>query len=155
MILAPYKDAEGMLVGAKISILFLISIVASVLPVYGGPLLAQWSAEDQASGIAIGPDGEVYVTINNNHKVVKYSTEGEMLAEWDVDGVIETNGIAVGPGGEVYVTINNNHKVVKYSSEGEKLDEWAVDGVMNGIAVGPNGLVYLTFTNRMIQVFAA
>lgn len=105
MILAPYKDAEGMLVGAKISILFLISIVASVLPVYGGPLLAQWSAEDQASGIAIGPDGEVYVTINNNHKVVKYSSEGEKLDEWSVDGVM--NGIAVGPNGLVYLTFTN------------------------------------------------
>ena len=141
--------------GAKISILFVIGIMASVLPVYGGPLLAQWSAEDLVGGIAVGPGGEVYVTINNSHKVVKYSTEGEKLAEWDVDGVIETNGIAVGPGGEVYVNINNSHKVVKYSSEGELLDEWSVDGVMNGIAVGPNGLVYISFTNRMIQVFGA
>jgi hypothetical protein len=142
-------------VGAKISILFLIGIMASVLPVYGGPLLAHWSIEDQAGGIAVGLGGEVYVTINNSHKVVKYSPEGEKLAEWDVDGVIETNGIAVGPGGEVYVTINNSHKVVKYSPEGEKLDEWTVDGVMNGIAVGPNGFVYISFTNRMIQVFGA
>lgn len=141
--------------GAKISILFVISILASVLPVCGGPLLAQWSLEDLVGGIAIGPGGEVYVTINNSHKVVKYSPEGERLAEWDVDGVIETNGIAVGPGGEVYVTINNNHKVVKYSSAGEKLDEWAVEGAMNGIAAGPNGLIYISFTNRMIQVFWA
>ncbi len=139
--------------GAKIPILLVIGIMASVLPVYGGPMLTQWSVEDQPGGIAISPWGEVYVTINNNHKVVKYSPEGEMLAEWDVDGVIETNGITVGPGGEVYVTINNNHKVVKYSSDGEKLDEWAVDGMMSGIAVGPNGLVYISFTNRLIQVF--
>jgi hypothetical protein len=140
-------------VGAKISILFVIGIMASVLPVYGGPLLAQWSVEDQANGIAVGPGGEVYVNINQNHKVVKYSSEGEMLTEWFLENV--ASGIAVGPGGEVYVNINQNHKVVKYSSEGEMLDEWNVDGVMNGIDVGPNGLVYISFTNRMIQVFGA
>jgi len=142
-------------VGAKVSILFVIGILASVFPVSGGPLLAHWSVEDQPGGIAVGPGGEVYVTINNSHKVVKYSPDGEVLAEWDVDGVIETNGIAVGPGGEVYVTINNSHRVVKYSTDGEKLDEWSVEGMMNGIAAGPNGLVYISFTNRMIQVFGA
>ncbi len=139
--------------GAKIPILLVIGILASALPVYGGPLLAQWSVEDQVGGIAVSPWGEVYVTINNNHKIVKYSPEGDVLAEWDVDGVIETNGIAVGPGGDVYVTINNNHKVVKYSPAGEKLDDWTVEEVMTGIAVGPNGLVYISLANRLIQVF--
>ena len=123
-------------------------------PGSGASLLTHWAAEDGIDGIAVGPGGEVYVNINQNHKVVKYSAEGEKLAEWDVDGVIETNGIAVGPGGEVYVTINNNHKVVKYSSEGEKLGEWGVDGVMTGIGAGPDDLVYVAFANGLIQVFA-
>jgi len=138
---------------AKISILLVICLLASVVPVYGASLSTQWTVEDKADGIAIGSGGEVYVTINNNHKVVKYSPEGEMLTEWSLEGVAD--GIAVGPGGEVYVNINQNHKVVKYSPEGVMLDGWTVEGEMTAMAIGPNGLVYVSFTNGLIQVFEA
>ena len=75
----------------------------------------------------MGPDGSVYVNINNNHRVVKYDANGTELATWDlVAGVIETNGIAVGPDGSVYVNINNNHRVVQYSSVGELLADWNI-----------------------------
>ncbi len=141
----------------KTSILFVICLLTSVAlgaaPAFGASLLTHWIAEDRIDGIAVGPGGEAYVTINNNHKVVKYSPEGEKLAEWPLEGVAD--GIATGPVGDVYVTINNNHKVVKYSSQGEKLDEWDVDGVMAGIATGPDGLVRVAFANGLIQVFMA
>jgi hypothetical protein len=140
---------------AMILILLAICIFVSAVPVHSESLLTQWAAEDQADCIAIGPGGEVYVNINQNHKVMKYSAEGERIAEWEIPGVIETNGIAVGPGGEVYVNINQNHKVLKFSPEGEMLDEWSVDGQMTDIAIGPNGLVYVSFANGLIQVFGA
>ncbi|GEM_PF-1519445 len=103
-------------------------------------------------GIAVGPGGEVYVNINQNHKVVKYSPGGDVLTEWSLEGMAD--GIVTGPGGEVYVNINQNYKVVKYSAEGEKLGEWGVDGVMTGIGAGPDDLVYVAFANGLIQVFA-
>jgi DNA-binding beta-propeller fold protein YncE len=140
---------------AMIPILSAICILASALPVHSASLLTQWATEDQADCIAIGPGGEVYVNINQNHKVVKYSSEGERVTEWEIPGVIETNGIAVGPDGNVYVNINQNHKVLKYSPEGEMLDEWSVDGQMTDLAIGPNGLVYVSFANGLIQVFGA
>ena len=118
-------------------------------------MLAEWTLEDVADGISVGPGGEVYVTINNSHKVVRYSPEGERQAEWEVPGVIETNGIAVGPVGEVYVIVTNSHKVLKFSPDGAMLDGWTGEGEMTGIAVGPNGLVYISLTNGLIQVFEA
>ena len=137
----------------KTSILLVICLLASVVPAYGVQMVTLWNVDGQADNIAIGPGGEVYVNINNSHKVVKYDSEGEKLAEWDVED--EINGIAVGPDGDVYVNINNSHRVVKYSSVGEMLDGWTVEGEMTGIAVGPNGLVYVSSTNGLIQVFAA
>ncbi|OPY49303.1 MAG: SMP-30/Gluconolaconase/LRE-like region [Methanosaeta sp. PtaU1.Bin060] len=138
---------------AKIPILLIICLLASVVPVYCASLSNQWAVEDKADGIAIGPGGEVYVNINQNHRVVKYSPEGEMLMEWSLEGVADD--IAVGPGGEVYVNINQNHRVVKYSPEGVMLDGWTVEGEMTDMAIGSNGLVYLSFTNGLIQVFVA
>ena len=147
-------NCRGCDMNGKTSILLVICLLASVVPAYGVQMVTLWNVDGQADNIAIGPGGDVYVNINQNHKVVKYSSEGEKLAEWQVPGVIETNGIAVGPGGDVYVTINNSHRVVKYSSEGEMLDGWTVEGEMTGIAVGPNGLVYVSSSNGLIQVFA-
>jgi hypothetical protein len=106
--------------------------------------------------IAAGPGGEVYVNINNSHRVVQYSTNGTYLTEWTVDG--ELSGIAAGPGGEVYVSINNNHRVVKYSAGGEYLTEWTMDenAGPDAIAVGPGGEVYVTINNshRVVQYSA-
>jgi DNA-binding beta-propeller fold protein YncE len=111
------------------------------------PLVVQWPVEGAPGAIAVAPGGEVYVTINNSHRVVQYSPRGEILSEWEVScrecGVIETNGITVGPDGSVYVTINNSHRVVQYSPAGEYLQEWAYQGDAVGIAAGPQGLVYL------------
>ena len=90
---------------AKISILLVICLLASVVPVYGASLSAQWTVEDKADGIAIGSGGEVYVNINQNHKVVKYSPEGVMLDGWTVEG--EMTAMAIGPNGLVYVSFTN------------------------------------------------
>jgi hypothetical protein len=110
-------------------------------------LVAQWPVEAPPDGIAVGPDGSVYVTINNSHRIVQYSPAGEPLGDWEVAcrecGVIETNGITVGPGGSVYVTINNSHRVVQHSPAGEYVGEWAYEGDAAGLAAGPTGLVYV------------
>lgn len=135
----------------KIPIMMIICLLAAAFPGRGALLLDQWAVEGSAQSIAVGPDGQIYVTINNNHKVVKYSPNGELLAEWTLEEM--PSGIAVGPGGEVYVTINNNHKVVKYSSSGEFLAEWPVDGTATGIAAGSDGQVYLAFSNGVVQIY--
>ena len=80
-------------------ILLAICLLASAVATYGAEMVSMWNVEGQADGIAVGPEGEVYVNINQNHKVVKYSPEGEVLTEWPLEG--DANGIATGPGGEV------------------------------------------------------
>ena len=89
----------------KTSILLVTCLLASVVPAYGVQMVTLWNVDGQADNIAIGPGGEVYVNINNSHKVVKYSSVGEMLDGWTVEG--EMTGIAVGPNGLVYVSSTN------------------------------------------------
>jgi len=131
-----------------------VAILALALVLSGGPAhsaaaaydLLTVAAEPVPDDIAVGPDGSVYVNINNNHRVVKYSAEHTYLTEWDVGEV--SGGIAVGPDGSVYVNINNNHRVVKYSAEGEYLTEWDVGAEAKGLAVGPDGSVYVNINNN-------
>jgi sugar lactone lactonase YvrE len=133
--------------------------------------LTEWLVEGGPDGIAVSPDGEVFVNINNSHRVVKYSPEGVRLAEWSFEG--ESSGIAVSPDGEVFVNINNSHRVVKYgangevfvninnshrvvrySAEGDQLAEWSSEGESSGIAVGPGGEVFVNINNshRVVEI---
>ena len=127
--------------------------------------LTEWPVEGEPDGIAVSPDGEVFVTVNNNHRVVKYSKEGVQLAQWPFEGA--ASGIAVGHEGEVFiatnhknrdvnhgtqgevsVTINNNYRVVKTNSEGVRLAEWSSEGESSGIAVSPEGEVFVNINQN-------
>lgn len=127
--------------------------------------LTEWPVEGEPDGIAVSPDGEVFVTITNSHRVVKYSKEGVQLANWPFEG--EARGIAVshegevfiatnhenrvvnhGNHGEVFVTINNNYRVVKTDSEGMRLAEWSSEGESSGIAVSPEGEVFVNINQN-------
>jgi len=68
-----------------------------------------WGDKPPASRQEAG--GEIFVTINNSHRVVNYAADGQMLGAWTVGcdncGVIETNGVAVTTSGWVYVPLGN------------------------------------------------
>jgi hypothetical protein len=82
-----------------------------------GEYLSEWVLPGEPGGIAVGPGGQVYVTINNSHRVVQYSASGEYLAGWIV-AAGRPGAIAVAPssglrirgasGGAVYVTAGQN-----------------------------------------------
>ena len=127
-----------------------------------GEVLAQWSAEcagcqeSETSGLAAGPDGSIYVNINNSHReiekaenlpqVIRYdSLTGEILAQWPVEE--SPDGLAVGPDGRVFVNINNSHRVVGYTAVGEKFTEWLYEGEASGLTVSPLGQVWVTINN--------
>ena len=48
--------------------------------------VTEWPVEGGPDGIAIGPDGNVFVNINQSHRVVKYSPAGEPLADFPFEG---------------------------------------------------------------------
>lgn len=125
--------------------------------------ITEWNVSGQPDGIAISANGEVFVNINNNHRIVKYNTEGELLAEWSSEG--ESRGIAVSQDGEVFsvnnlfqvvksrtngdvsANINNSHHVLKYSDEGKRLADWRAEGEAAGIAISPHGEIFVNINN--------
>lgn len=126
-------------------------------------------------GMAIGPDGIIYVADTFNSRIVKLDAAGKLLANWGSrtpDGqtppapgtFIEPWGVAVDSQGNVYVADTWNHRVQKFNADGSFLLEWGTDGLVEeggerfwgprGVAVSTDGQVYLTDTgNKRVVVF--
>jgi DNA-binding beta-propeller fold protein YncE len=124
-------------------------------------------------GIAVGPDGSVYVVDSLNFRVQKFSPDGEFLLQFggrspkagEGDGLFAENygmgpcGIAVDRNGVVYVTDTWGGRIQKFDSEGRYIESIR-PGPNEGfygprdIAIGADGRIYLSDTgNRKIKVF--
>jgi predicted membrane-bound mannosyltransferase/sugar lactone lactonase YvrE len=121
-------------------------------------------------GIAIGPDGSVYVTDTWNHRVQKFTAEGRFVKTWGVFGQGETpesfygpRGLAVDASGRVYVTDTGNKRIVVFDADGNFITQFGSAGYEPGqfdepvgIAIDKNGTVYVVDTwNQRIQTFTA
>jgi predicted membrane-bound mannosyltransferase/DNA-binding beta-propeller fold protein YncE len=128
-------------------------------------------------GIAIAPDGTVYVADSRNHRIQHLDATGQVLQTWGQFGDLsignaplgtlnEPWGVAVGLDGSVYVTDTWNHRVQKFSAEGVPIKAWGAFGLAadaptnlygpRGIAVDAKGQVYVADTgNKRIVVYDA
>ena len=119
-------------------------------------------------GVAVGPDGSVYVTDTWNARVVKFTTKGQYITSWGYYGQESPEafwgprGIAVDAKGQVYVADTGNKRIVVFDSRGTYITQFGSAGLDPGqfdepvgVAVAADGTVYVTDTwNQRIQAFA-
>ncbi len=119
-------------------------------------------------GVAVGPDGSVYVTDTWNHRVQKFTATGKFIKMWGYFGQGEApeafygpRGIAVDSQGHVFVADTGNKRIVVFDADGNSITEFGGAGFDPGlfdepvgIAVDKQGNVYVADTwNQRVQTF--
>ncbi|MBK5106476.1 MAG: TIGR03663 family protein [Anaerolineales bacterium] len=130
-------------------------------PAPGGTFYEPW-------GIAVGPDGSVYVADTWNHRIQKFSPEGEFLTMWgyfgqaeQLDGFWGPRDVVVDADGRVIVSDTGNKRIVIFGPDGEGIAEFGEEGYEPGqfyepvgLALDAEGILYVADTwNQRIQSF--
>jgi sugar lactone lactonase YvrE len=119
-------------------------------------------------GIAIGPDGNVYVTDTGNKRIATFTPDGKFVSEissgvnadktahvyrYDKEGEMnEPIGLAVDKGGNIFVADVNNRRIQKFDPQGKFAAQWPIPaGLWDPgpylepfLAVDTDGNVYAT-----------
>jgi sugar lactone lactonase YvrE len=141
-------------------------------------------AVDQSGNVSAGTscdpqDPCIYVTDQNNNRIVKFRSDGTFIATWGwgvTDGSAMSEvctsscqagisgsgagqfsgpaGIAVDGAGNVYVADAGNSRIQKFLSDGTVPTLWGTSGTDGGVAVDGNGDVFVADgSNDSIQKF--
>jgi DNA-binding beta-propeller fold protein YncE len=123
---------------------------------------------DSPGGIAVDSSGYVYVADYLNHRVQKFTADGEFVTKWGTEGLGDgqlylPKGIAVDKRGVVYVAEYGNRRVQKFTSDGGFLGylviwdfqrAWgvAVDESNNVFVTSPDGRGVFTFSSTGVPL---
>ena len=131
-----------------------------------GAFVLQWGAFGAGPGrfvdlvgVAVDPDGNVYVTDISSVSVQQFTGEGVYLTGRNVAGY--PSFVATDLAGNVYVVNDANHRVEKFTSTGTPVVQWGSfgsgDGQLwspKGVAVDAAGSVYVVDNgNNRVEQF--
>ncbi|HKZ44336.1 MAG TPA: glycosyltransferase family 39 protein [Anaerolineales bacterium] len=120
-------------------------------------------------GVAVAPDGSVYVADTWNYRIQKFTSEGVFLSMFGTNGFGETStsfygprSVAVDSEGNLFVADTGNKRILVFDPNGNYIDQFGSPGMgfgeldePVGIAVDSEGNVYVADTwNLRVQVFS-
>lgn len=115
---------------------------AAFKPVASGHILAEYAVGDAPKGLAIAPDGLVWVTNETSGDLSRVTPAGEVLAPIVLGGSPQHN--AVDADGVHYAAIAGRNEVVRHGADGARLGVVSTAAVPLCIAFGPGPVAWIT-----------
>ena len=137
-----------------------------------GPLELGDGQFQEPWGVAVDQEGNVYVADTWNHRIQKFTLDGQFLGKWGFFtntegqlgqpvGMWGPRDIVIDANGDLYVTDTGNKRIQKFDKEGNFLAQYGGGGVIAGrfdepvgLAIDAQGNFYVADTwNRRVQKF--
>ena len=135
-----------------------------------GNFITMWGVFDTTQGqlgntrdlygprqLAIGGDGNLYVTDTGNKRIMVFKPDGTFVAQFGGQGLDngqldEPTGVAVDRSGNIYIADTWNHRIQKFDSQFRYVAQWPINGwasqtVVNKPAIAVDsarGILYAT-----------
>ncbi len=145
------KDANGVVRGHQV---FKLSPEGKVLMTLGKEGVAGNSPDtfDQPSGIAIAPNGDIFVTDGHgkNDRVLKFSKDGRFIKTWGHHGsgpgeFDQPHDISIGGSkGYVYVADRSNSRVQVFDQDGTFIVAWKQFGRPSAVYISQDDILYVS-----------
>jgi DNA-binding beta-propeller fold protein YncE len=145
------KDANGVVRGHQV---FKLSSTGKVLMTLGKEGVAGNSPDtfDQPSGIAIAPNGDIFVTDGHgkNDRVVKFSKDGKFIKTWGHHGsgpgeFDQPHDISIGGSkGYVYIADRSNSRVQVFDQDGKFIVAWKQFGRPSALYISRDDTLYVS-----------
>ena len=103
----------------------------TLLGQFGGPGSGDGQFGEYPEGIAVAPDGSVYVCDNRNARIQHFSANGGFLGKWSAKDKIAPRDVAVDEEGNVYVADGSYCLIWKFTSSGDYLNYFKGDGKLS------------------------
>jgi DNA-binding beta-propeller fold protein YncE len=114
-------------------------------PLGGGPLVSAGSGGlDAPAGLALGPDGNLYVGNGFDSSILKYDVQGNSLGVFVMSGAGGLQGptsLVFGPDGNLYVASYNSSSVLEYNGTNGAYMQALVTAGAGGL-VNPEGMAF-------------
>lgn len=118
--------------------------------------------------LAIDKTGNIYVADAWNHRIQKFTANGQFITSWGRQGndegeFNEPSGLALDRNNNIYVVDRNNNRIQKFTADGRFLKKWGTKGNGNdqlddprGIVIDGSGDIFVTDkSNNRVQKFTA
>jgi DNA-binding beta-propeller fold protein YncE len=103
-----------------------------------GKFIAEWKGPESSfygpRRITIGPDESIYVVDSGHNRIVKFNSDGQVLASWGSEGSGDgqfkgLSSVAVDPiNNKVYAADPLNSRIQVFDSNGKFLTKWSIPG---------------------------